>query len=132
MVEVLSLAGPKRSDGPFSEPRRISSPDQGLRVEKGPVAAAFVDHVELALLKDDGSVVAGDESVRQYQVAILQATDGKRCVHNVDLFLPGVVNQHQSSGGNWFGHRVPFEMAPELGCALAKSTGLMLRKLPHA
>jgi hypothetical protein len=53
-------------------------------------------------------------------------------VRNADLFLPGVVDQQQSSGWYCFGHMVPFEIAPEVGCALAKSTGLMLRKLPHA
>src|ERR1700744_2715833 len=79
--------------------------DQGLRVEKGPMAAAFVDHVKLAFLKNNRSMVARDESVRQHQVAVLQAPDGKRRVHNVDLFLPGIVNQQQNSGGNGFGHR---------------------------
>ena len=52
--------------------------DQGLCVEKGAVAAAFVDDVELALLIENGSMVAGDESVRQYQVAVLQPPDGER------------------------------------------------------
>jgi hypothetical protein len=31
-------------------------------------------------------------------------------VRNIDLFLPGVVDQQQSSGWYCFGHRVPFEM----------------------
>jgi len=106
--------------------------DQGLCIQKGAVTAAFVDHVELALLIENGGMVAGDESVRQYQVAVLQPPDGEGRMRNVDLFLPGIVDQQQSSGWNCFGHGVPFEIAPEVGCALAKHTGLMLRKLPHA
>jgi hypothetical protein len=50
--------------------------DQGLCVQKGAVAATLVDYVELALFVENGSMVAGDESMRQYQVAVLQTAYG--------------------------------------------------------
>jgi hypothetical protein len=93
------------------------------------MAAATVDYVELTLLVDDGGVVAGNKGVRQYQVAILQTPDGEWRVRNVDLFLPGFIDQQQGSSRNWLGHKA---IAPEIGCKLAGITGLMLRKLPHA
>ena len=83
----------------------------------------------MALLIDNGGVIAGDEGVRQYQVAILQPPYGKRRVGNVDLFLAGFVYKQQSSGWNWLGHKA---IAPEVELTLAGITGLMLRKLPHA
>ncbi len=116
MVEVLSLARAKaqrravqRTQADLVSRLQRLALDQGLCVEKGAVAAAAVDHVELALLIENGGMVAGDEGVRQYQVAVLQPPDGERRVRNVDLFLPGFVDQQQSSGWNWFGHKVPFE-----------------------
>jgi hypothetical protein len=85
--------------------------------------------VELALLIDDGGMVAGNEGVRQDQVPILQTPDGEWRVRNVDLFLTGFIDQQQSSSRNWLGHKA---IAPEIGGKLAGITGLMLRKLPHA
>ncbi len=93
------------------------------------MAAATVDYVELTFFVDDGGVVAGNEGVRQYQVAVLQTSDGERRMRNVDLFLAGFIDQQQSSSRNWLGHKA---IAPEIGCSLAGITGLMLRKLPHA
>jgi hypothetical protein len=38
----------------------------------------------------------------------LQPPNGKRRVRNIDLFLPGLVDQQQSSAWDWFGHKRAF------------------------
>jgi len=51
----------------------------GLGIEKGAVAAAAVDYVKLSLLIENGGVVAGNERVRQYQVAVCSRPMVKAC-----------------------------------------------------
>jgi hypothetical protein len=67
--------------------------------------------MKLALLIDNGSVVAGDEGVRQNQVAILQPPYGEWRVGNVNLFLAGFVYKQESSTWNWLGHKA---ISPEV------------------
>src|ERR1700733_3208774 len=76
--------------------------------------AATIDYMKLALLVDNGSVITGNEGMRQHQVAVLQPADGEWGVGNVNLFLARFVDKHQSSGRNGFGHKA---IAPEVGCA---------------
>jgi hypothetical protein len=76
--------------------------------------------VKLTLLIQNGGVVAGNEGVRQYQVAVLQPPDGEWRVRNIDLFLTGFIDKQQSSGWNWLGHKA---IAPEMVASLPGSPG---------
>src|SRR5271155_3115276 len=70
-----------------------------LGIQKNSMPAATIHNMKLALLINNRRVVARDEGMPQYQVAVLQPPNGEGRMGNMDLFLAGLIDQQQSCGG---------------------------------
>ena len=68
------------------------------------MATAAILHVELALVEQDGRMIAGDERMSEHQVTVLQAADGERRVNQIDFLLASLVDQHQCNRRDGLSH----------------------------